>query len=660
MEPRRTRRSTLAAVIATALIACSNAPTVVAQVAMQTTEPARAAIRVRDYPAAVERLNVLAERGDPQAQYLLASLYRAGLGVKVDQAKARALLLAAARSNHAGAAYGLAAMLANEEPRDPMQAHEWVKRAADAGHPLARAAMQRGSLPLQFLPQHDLSDAEARRAALWLAAQQDDADLVTALASREMLARTDDFGRGALAVAAQNGAGRAVDALLARGASPDQADAFGATPLMLATRSGNEAIVEALLRAHAPVNAVDRVGNSALMLGAYADSAPIVQQLIRAGADVRLLNAQGWSALDWAVEADAPAVSELLRQQGLSSRRQPQRIAGSPAIPLRRASIAAVDLYKGVPDLQVAAGRSAPALFQEVLKRERETGQKASIPAGAVFAASATGSSKTLEAVLVATGAAPTGSLDPLPWLATRGDVDALATLLAHRSGAAEGHTAPLLVAVAAHREQAVRVLLDAHADPEVRDAAGRTPLMLAAESGQADVAGQLLSHLARMDPADKQGRTALWYASASGSTEIVAALLTQKSTLDAADALGFTPLCIASARGHLTVVDSLLKAGANANVATENKSTPLMLAAQAGHADVLARLLAAGARIDGQNRYGDTALIVAVRAAQVDTVRELLAAGASDNLRNADRVSALDVANALTLPKITALLQPQ
>jgi hypothetical protein len=38
--------------------------------------------------------------------------------------------------------------------------------------------------------------------------------------------------------------------------------------------------------------------------------------------------------------------------------------------------------------------------------------------------------------------------------------------------------------------------------------------------------------------------------------------------------------------------------------------------------------------------------------------VRQLLAAGASDNLRNADRVSALDVASALALPEIAALLQ--
>jgi ankyrin repeat protein len=630
-----------------------------AQVAVQAIEPARAAIRVKNYADAAAKLRVLADRGDPQAQYLLASLYRAGLGVRSDPAQARALMSAAAQHGHAAAAYSLAAILANEEPRDLAEARAWLERAADAGHTLARAAVERGALPLQFLPQKDLSESDARRAALWLAAQQDDRELTAALADAETLKRTDDFGRSVLAVAAQAGAARAVTLLLERGASPDQTDAFGITPLMLAARSGNATVVAALLHARAAPDVVDRVGNSALMYAAASGSEASVRSLLAGGANAAATNAQGWNALDWAVRADATAAAELLRQRGVSTRRKPQHVAGSPGVPLLRASDAAGDLYKGVPDLQVAASRSSPALFEDVLRYQRESARTTSIPEGALFAAAVTGSAATLDAVLAAGAKASAArASDPLHWLAMRGSPDALTTLLARRPDTAGDSTAPLLVAVTARRTQVVRQLLETHADTEARDANGRTALMLAAASGQADVAGQLLSHLARMDPTDKLGRTALWYASAAGATDVAKALLTQQSVLNVPDVLGFTPLAIASARGHASVTDALLAAAADPDAPTQSDTTPLMLAAGAGHAPVVAKLLAAGARVDSQNRYGDTALIVAVRAGQVETVRQLLAAGASDKLRNADRVSALDVANALVLPRISALLQ--
>jgi ankyrin repeat protein len=630
-----------------------------AQVAEQAIEPARAAIRLKNYADAAQRLRELADRGDPQAQYMLASLYRVGLGVQVDQAQARVLLLSAAQKNNADAAYSLATSLANEEPRDLAQARVWVKRAADGGHLRARAAVQRGALPLQFLPQKDLGDPDVRRAALWLAAQHDDAELVSALLDGEIVKQTDDFGRGVLAIASQAGAGRTVAVLLERGASPSQSDAFGLTPLMLAAQSGNERIVDTLLRARAPLDAVDRVGNSALMHAAASGNEPTIGRLLQAGANATLLNAQGWSALDWAVEADSPAAIELLRQQGLAMRRKPQRVAESPAVPLLRASSASGDLYKGLADVQIAASRSSPTLFKQVLQYERNAGRPAAMPEGVLFAAAVTGSPTMLEAVFAAGAkSSPVRPSEPLQWLAMRGKPDALATVLAHRKDVPESPVAPLLTAVTARRLQAVRVLLDAHADTEVRDASGRTPLMLAAASGQADIAGQLLSHLARMDPADKLGRTALWYASAAGSLEIVTALLTQKGVLEAADSLGSTPLAVASSRGHAAVADGLLRAGADANATTQNDSTPLMLAAAGGHTAVVMRLVAAGAKLDSQNRHGDTALILAVRAGQSETVRALLAAGASVNLRNADRVSALDVASALALPAIEKLLQ--
>jgi ankyrin repeat protein len=323
-------------------------------------------------------------------------------------------------------------------------------------------------------------------------------------------------------------------------------------------------------------------------------------------------------------------------------------------VPLHRAP--AGDLYLGLTDIQVAASRSSPALLNSVLDHERAVGRTPLMPASVLLSAAVTGSPTTLDAVFAAGARAKQMRFgDPLPWLAMRGEPAALVAVLAHHRNVSGE---PLLTAVAARRPDVVRALLNAHAGIDVVDDSGRTALMLAAASGQIDVARELLGHLARMDAVDEARRTALWYASAAGASEIVAALLAAGSAVDGIDAQGFTPLAIASAKGHAAIVDTLLRAGANANSQTGNGSKPLMLASQGGHTAVATRLLAAGARIDDQNRYGDTALIVAVRAGQIASVRQLLAAGASDNLRNADRASAFDVASALALPDIAALLQ--
>lgn len=656
-QPER-KHARLAAFAFGGLIALTSVGPAHAQVAADPIEPARAAIRLKNFRQAVDLLRPLADKGDPQAQHLLGSLYRIGLGAPADAAKARALLLAAAQRNHAAAAYSLALLLAQSNPPQPQEARNWLQRAAAAGHVLAAAALERGSLPLQFLPGKDLTEVGARRAALWLAAQQNDVQLVTVLLDADSVKLTDEFGRGLLSAAAQGGARDVVVLLLQRGARPDQSDSFGVTPLMLAARAGDMTSAEALLKAHAPLDAVDRVGNSALMYAAAGGQQKVVALLLEAGAPFTTLNAQGWSALDWALDARAPSAAALLKSRGLSAKRRVGTIAGNPSVPLRRASGDA-DLYRGLPDVQVAASRSSAKLLQAVLQEQGDRGTAATAPDGAVYFAAVTGSTETLQAVLAAgANANPVGQSDPLRWIITRGSSDVLPVLLARRGDTREPGESLLLTAVRAHRLESVRALLNAGAATDVKDEAGRTALMLAAASEQPDVAQELLQRGAQTDQADKSGRTALWYAAAAGDLRTVAALLEAKAEVDTTDEEGLTPLAAAAARGRAPIVQALIKAGARANVKTRNDSTALMLAAQGGHTEVIQQLLAADIKVDGQNRFGDTALIVATRAGQLAAVRELVAAGASGLLRNADRASALDVANALQLKEIEAVLQ--
>jgi ankyrin repeat protein len=620
-------------------------------------ESARAAIRVKDYRRAIVVLQPAVRGGDADAQFLLASLQRVGLGVDADVQAARQLLTAAANQQHAAAAYGLAMMLAHDEPRDPARAHAWLQIAAKAGHPLAQATLERGSLPLQFLPHKDLSEAGARRAAFWLAVQQGDAAMAAALVDGTMLGLTDDFGRGILAHAAQRGAGQVAELLMRKGANVNQADSFGITPLMLAVANADLSTVERLLQAGANPDAADRVGNSALMYacGRNPDAA-VVNRLLKAVARADAVNAQGWSALDWALAADAQPIAAVLRARGLVTKRKPAIVAEAVEVPLRRAAGSAVDLYRGLPDVQVAATRSSAAMLNAVL----QSTPAAAVPAAAVYSATVAESVPALQA-LFASESQPAGAQpsETLLWAVRHADPPVVQALLSRRSGVRDvpGEESPLIAAVRAHRSDNVQVLLDAQIPVDAVDATGMSASMIAVATAQPEALAQLMKHLARVDVVDKSGRSALWYAAAAGAADAVDMLLAARVAVNVADISGQTPLAVAAAQGHAQIVTALLKSGASASTPSVAGATPLMLAARNGNTSVMRALLAAGASIDAQNRHGDTALIAAARNARTEAVRVLLAAGASDKLRNVDRASAQDVANALGLGEIERLL---
>ena len=82
-------------------------------------EPAKASIRLKDYSGAATKLATLAQAGNPQAQYLLGTMFLAGLAPAPDASRARQLFETAAAKGEPRAAYALAAMLATAEPPDP-------------------------------------------------------------------------------------------------------------------------------------------------------------------------------------------------------------------------------------------------------------------------------------------------------------------------------------------------------------------------------------------------------------------------------------------------------------------------------------------------------------------------------------------------------------
>src|SRR6185369_7612738 len=140
-------------------------------------DPARLAIRQKDFDGAMRALGVLAQRGNAHAQYLLGALCLSNPTGEPDAAGAAPLLQQAAAAGEARAAYMLAVIAATATPVDEAAARRWLQRAADGGIAAAADLLRGNRLPLHFLPAMDL-ELDARSAALLRAARTDDVSLL--------------------------------------------------------------------------------------------------------------------------------------------------------------------------------------------------------------------------------------------------------------------------------------------------------------------------------------------------------------------------------------------------------------------------------------------------------------------------------------------------
>lgn len=94
-----------------------------------------AAFEAKEFARAMQLLQPLAERGDPQAQYRVAIMAQVGLGMVKNCRIAATWMRAAAEQGFALAQHGLGFMYFQGEctRADPAEAAAWFRRAADQG-----------------------------------------------------------------------------------------------------------------------------------------------------------------------------------------------------------------------------------------------------------------------------------------------------------------------------------------------------------------------------------------------------------------------------------------------------------------------------------------------------------------------------------------------
>jgi ankyrin repeat protein len=192
----------------------------------------------------------------------------------------------------------------------------------------------------------------------------------------------------------------------------------------------------------------------------------------------------------------------------------------------------------------------------------------------------------------------------------------------------------------------AVAALIEAGADPTLRDKEDRTAVYFAGMNPDPKGIRLILAHCdaGLADVAASDGQTPLMCACAQDNRGAVAALVSIGANVDATNRDGETAL-------HETTTDDireiLLDAGANVDVVSiRTGRTPLMqMCGRRAPIYELEAALLRSAKIDRRDRDGETALFYATAASDVDAVETLLRYHAEKDVTSHDGSTAFDLA---------------
>jgi uncharacterized protein len=347
----------------------------------------------------------------------------------------------------------------------------------------------------------------------------------------------NSFGATALYAAADFEDPAVTKSLLAAGADPNVALNSGETPVMTAARKGNAATVHALLEAGADPDAKEKNGEqTALMWAAAGGYSAVTEELVRYKADVNARSKSGSTALMFAARGDLASVRTLLDAGADPNLAIPDWKGTALIIASTMGQPAIVEalLNKGA-DIHYRDDNSFTALHAAV--RDSDYGEDREQRARAVATVK----------VLLAHGADPNARLhQEKPSVRALDEVEF------------EGAT-PLALAAEVNNLDAIKLMVDAGADPNIPTVHGTTALMLASgaatdvqrarsieeRSMAVQTAKYLLEHGADVNAAGQFGWTALHSASYQGITDLIEFLVSKGAKIEAMDSFRQTPLSI-------------------------------------------------------------------------------------------------------------------
>lgn len=359
------------------------------------------------------------------------------------------------------------------------------------------------------------ADPADQQSALARAVRANDVAAVSAaLAGQADPDEALDFGATVLSWAVNTQNPELVKTLLAGGATPDTADIDGVTPLSLACELGNADIVAQLLDAGADVTASRPDGTSTLAICARFGPDFAVSRILAKGADADGVDSRGQTPLMWAASAGRfPAMESLLKAGA-----DPNRVSKGDFTPLffaiKSGSVPATQLlldagartdFRGPEDTSAAqlalyqksygAATLMVARGIDLTARDRNGNQP--------LHAAAAGGDPDLVRALLAAGADPNGLTGPtsITWV-TEANFG--------QPPPPVPPTPPLLKAAEGGHPEAMKLLVNAGADPHFVAEDGTNVLLAAARSESAEALDLALSLAPDPDFTNADGATAM------------------------------------------------------------------------------------------------------------------------------------------------------
>jgi len=190
-----------------------------------------------------------------------------------------------------------------------------------------------------------------------------------------------------------------------------------------------------------------------------------------------------------------------------------------------------------------------------------------------------------------------------------------------------EGVT-PLVFAVAANRQEVVKLLIKAGADVNKITSKYETPLLIAVKYQYAEIAEALIRAGAEIDFSDRHDATALHYAALYGYFQLADMLIYYGASIDNKSIEGKTPLLTSIWAGFDDISDLLIQNGANLEARDNEGYTPFLMAAMNGDTLIMELLRKKGVDIYATNLANHNALSLTIIADKTDATKYLLKIG--------------------------------
>jgi hypothetical protein len=310
-------------------------------------------IRLRDYSEAVTRLETLAHKGNTEAQYRLAGLYRTGKGVNRDLVEAQELYRRAALAGSPDAQFSLA-LLIEKLDGSRSEARRWYRKSAAQGDRRAAQKLE------QYEGTIEAKNEGITGEEIFNAIRHNDEDLIISLIE----------GGANLDLIDRNGNSTVIAALLAgwpqlAGILIDNTNLYarpnsrGSRPLHIASARGYRSVVLALLERDVDIDHTDARGDSALTLAVRNKNTEIARLLLDRGSRYDLVNDKKKTAVDLAYADDNnPGLSPARNRQPVSKASRRRWPGAVRAMPAGRCSI--LRLSSGRPRLRIRFLRKSP------------------------------------------------------------------------------------------------------------------------------------------------------------------------------------------------------------------------------------------------------------------------------------------------------------